>query len=35
MCNFFEKNVDFKHYWSNDEFFKQASNLGIMPSTVQ
>jgi hypothetical protein len=35
MCNFFEKNLDFKHYWSNDEFFKQASNLGIMPSTVQ
>jgi len=35
MCNFFEKNTDFKHYWSNDEFFKQGSNLGIMPSTLQ
>jgi hypothetical protein len=35
MCNFFEKNLDFKHYWSNDEFFKQGSNLGIIPTTLQ
>jgi len=35
MCNFFEKNLDFKHYWSNDEFFKQGSNIGIIPSTLQ
>jgi hypothetical protein len=35
MCNFFEKNPDFKHYWSNDEFFKQGSNIGIMPTTLQ
>ena len=35
MCNFFEKNPDFKHYWSNDEFFKQGSNLGIIPTTLQ
>ncbi len=35
MCNFFEKNLDFKHYWSNDEFFKQGSNLGLMPTTLQ
>lgn len=35
MCNFFEKNPDFKHYWSNDEFFKQGSNLGIVASTIQ
>ena len=25
MCNFFEKNVNFKHYWSENEFFKQGS----------
>lgn len=35
MCNFFEKNLNFKHYWSNDEFFKQGSNLGIIPTTLQ
>jgi len=35
MCNFFEKNINFKHYWSNDEFFKQGSNLGIIPTTLQ
>jgi hypothetical protein len=35
MCNFFEKNIDFKHYWSNDEFFKQGSNLGLIPTTLQ
>jgi len=35
MCNFFEKNVKFKHYWSKDEFFKQGSNIGIIPTTIQ
>lgn len=35
MCNFFEKNKDFKHYWSNDEFFMQGSNLGIIKTTLQ
>ena len=35
MCNFFENNIDFKHYWSNDEFFIQGSNLGIIQSTLQ
>ena len=35
MCNFFEKNFNFKHYWSNDEFFKQGSNLGMFHSTIQ
>ena len=35
MCNFFEKNINFKHYWSNDEFFIQGSNLGIIESTIQ
>lgn len=35
MTNFFEKNKDFKHYWSNDEFFIQGSNLGILPTTLQ
>jgi hypothetical protein len=35
MCNFFEKNTHFKHYWSENEFFKQGSNLGIFASTIQ
>ena len=35
MCNFFEKNPEFKHYWSNDEFFIQGSNLGIISTTLQ
>jgi hypothetical protein len=35
MCNFFEKNPDFKHYWSHDEFFIQGSNLGLMKTTLQ
>lgn len=35
MCNFFEKNIDFKHYWSNDEFFKQGSNIGLIKSSIQ
>ena len=24
MSNFFETNLDFKHYWSENEFFKSA-----------
>jgi hypothetical protein len=35
MCNFLEKNLDFKHYWSLDEFFKQQSNLGLISSTLR
>lgn len=35
MCNFFEKNLNFKHYWSLNEFFKQGSNLGLMTSTLR
>jgi hypothetical protein len=35
MCNFFEKKLDFKHYWSLDEFFKQQSNLGLISSTLR
>lgn len=35
MCNFFEKNLNFKHYWSINEFFKQGSNLGIIESTLK
>ena len=35
MCNFFEKSLNFKHYWTVDEFFKQGSNLGIIHSTLR
>lgn len=35
MCNFFEKNLNFKHYWTANEFFKQGSNLGIIASTLR
>lgn len=35
MCHFFENNLYFKHYWSINEFFKQASNLGIIKSTLK
>lgn len=35
MCNFFEKNINFKHYWSEDEFFKQGSNLKLIKTTIQ
>jgi hypothetical protein len=34
MCNFFENNIDFKHYWAVNEFFIQGSNLKIIPSTL-
>jgi hypothetical protein len=35
MCNFFEKNINFKHYWSVDEFFIQGSNLNLIKSEIQ
>lgn len=35
MCNFFEKNINFKHYWSINEFFIQGSNNGLMTSTLR
>lgn len=35
MSNFFEKNIDFKHYWSLDEFFIQRSNNKLIKSTIQ
>lgn len=35
MTNFFEKNEDFKHYWSNVQFFIQGSNHGMVKSTIQ
>jgi len=35
MCNFFEKNLNFRHYWSVNEFFKQGSNIGLIPSTLR
>lgn len=34
MINFFENNIDFKHYWSVDEFFVQGSMFGDMDSTL-
>ena len=30
MIDFLEKNIDFKHYWSVNEFFIQGSNLGFI-----
>ena len=35
MCNFFEKNINIKHYWSNDEFFIQGSNIHLCSSSIQ
>jgi hypothetical protein len=35
MCNYFEKTLNFKHYWSCDEFFIQGSNLGLLKSTLR
>ena len=35
MCNFFETNKDFRHYWSYDTFFFQGSNYGLEKSTIQ
>ena len=35
MSNFFEKNIDIKHYWSVNEFFKQGSNIGLIQTTLQ
>ena len=35
MCNYFEHNNKFKHYWSVNEFFIQGSNNGFMKSTIK
>ena len=35
LIHFLENNIDFKHYWSVNEFFKQASNLGLVKSEIQ
>ena len=35
FINFFENNLDFKHYWSLDTFFIQGSNYGLDNSTIQ
>jgi hypothetical protein len=35
LTHFLENNIDFRHYWSVDEFFKQASNLKIVKSKIQ
>ena len=35
MCNFFENDLTFNHYWSVCEFFKQGSNLGLLESTIK
>ena len=35
MINFFENNLDFKHYWSMNTFLMQGSNLGFEESTIQ
>ena len=35
IIEFFEKNLDFKHYWTVNNFFKQGSELKIIPSTLR
>jgi hypothetical protein len=35
ISHFFEVNNNFKHYWSDKEFFIQASNEGLITSTIQ
>ena len=35
LINIFENDINFKHYWSVNEFFKQGSNLGLIQSTIQ
>jgi hypothetical protein len=35
IVEFFEKNIDFKNYWTADNFFKQGSELKLMPSTLR
>ncbi len=35
MSYFFETNNNFKHYWSEQEFFFQGSNEGLIISTIQ
>ena len=32
---YFEQHVEFKHYWTLDEFFFQGSNLGIIKTNIQ
>ena len=35
LTNFFENNLNFKHYWSMNTFFIQGSNYGLEESTIQ
>jgi hypothetical protein len=35
LINIFENDLKLKHYWSVSEFFKQGSNLGIIPTLLQ
>lgn len=35
LCNFLEHHNEIKHYWSENEFFKQGSNLGLIQTTLQ
>ena len=35
LCNFLEHNNECKHYWSENEFFKQGSNLGLIQTNLQ
>lgn len=35
LIHFLENNINFKHYWSVNEFFKQASNLNLVKSKIQ
>jgi hypothetical protein len=35
LTNFLETHLDFKHYWSDTQFFIQGSNHGMVPSTIQ
>lgn len=35
LINIFENDINFKHYWSVNEFFKQGSNLGLIQTTIQ
>jgi hypothetical protein len=32
---YFEQHIEFKHYWTLDEFFFQGSNLGIIRTNIQ
>lgn len=35
LIHFLENNINHKHYWSFDQFFKQGSNIGLIPTTLQ